>query len=200
MCGRFHLISEEDEREMRVILEEIENRYKDKPELSAMQTGEIFPTHIVPVLASNKKLEPAAFLMKWGFAPFQKGGRPVINARRETALDKPMFRKPLLERRCVIPASHYYEWEKQGATKVRHAIRPMGQNILYMAGLYRIEEEQALPVFTILTRPAAPDIAFIHDRMPVILFPDQREAWLRPDADVRGIMEHSQEQMNYERM
>ncbi len=69
----------------------------------------------------------------------------------------------MLWRRCLIPASGYYEWEKRGKEKIKYAIRPEGARLLYMAGIYRIEK--GAPVFTILTREVALGIAFIHDRM-----------------------------------
>ena len=116
--------------------------------------------------------------MKWGYT--LPDGKPVTNARSETAAEKPMFRDGMLNRRCLVPASNYFEWERRGRERVKYAIRPAGHPVLYMAGVYRMEGGR--PVFAILTRAPAEPIAFIHDRMPVILPADAQAAWL----DVRN--------------
>ena len=104
MCGRFY-IDPELEKEIKAVVEAISNKYKDTPELSAMKTGEIYPTDIVPVLTAGSPM-----LMKWGFTGYTGKGQ-IINARSETAADKPMFRKSFLRKRCLIPANYYFEWE-----------------------------------------------------------------------------------------
>lgn len=194
MCGRFNLLSDEDEQEMRAIVEAIDRRYNGKPELALMARKEVYPTNIVPVIANNKRLEPKAFLMKWGFAHFSGTG-VIINTRSETAMDKPMFRKSLMERRCVIPASNYYEWDRSGAQKIKYAIRTKGQRMIYMAGIYRLEENSPLPVFSILTREGTPDVAF-HPRMPLILPPQDIEQWLQPNARIEQVMSTAQTHMD----
>ena len=97
-----------------------------------------------------------------------------------------MFKDGLKNRRCLIPASSYFEWEKRDKGKIKYDIRPDGNGTLYMAGLYRIEGNKA--VFTILTREPAESIAFIHDRMPVILPNDMRNDWLNLKYDAADAM------------
>jgi len=97
-----------------------------------------------------------------------------------------MFKDGLKNRRCLIPASSYFEWEKREKEKIKYDIRPVGNGMLYMAGLYRIEGNKA--VFTILTREPAESIAFIHDRMPVILPDDIRNDWLNLKSDAMYVM------------
>ena len=107
--------------------------------------------------------------MKWGYSGY---GNTVINARSETAFEKPMFRKSMQERRCLLPASGYYEWRRTpsgGKSKQKYALYRAGQPTIFMAGLWREEQGERLPVFVILTKAAGPGIADIHDRMPVIL-------------------------------
>lgn len=118
----------------------------------------------------------------------QGKGQPLINARAETVLEKPIFRKPVLERRCLIPATNYFEWEKQGAKKIKHALKDPISQVKYMAGIYRFEQKKQLPVFVILTREAASGIRYIHDRMPVILPKEVREAWVSDSVDITGIL------------
>lgn len=167
MCGRYDI---DDSLEGFEELLEALNR-------DEIRTGEIRPTDAAPVIANSRARRKRPFLMRWGFAG--PGGHPIINARSETALIKPMFRDSMLERRCLVPASRYYEW--QG--KRRHAFRTE-EPVFYMAGLYRLEPDEPMASFTILTREADAHIAHIHDRMPVILPGDWADAWLSQTADV----------------
>ena len=112
--------------------------------------------------------------MKWGYT--LPDGKQIINARSETAADKPLFRDGMLQRRCLIPATNYFEWEKRGRERIKYAIRQSDSPIMYMAGVYRIENGK--PVFSILTREPAENIAFIHNRMPVILPSEAKDDWL----------------------
>lgn len=170
MCGRYYVDTGADDPEIRRIIEEVNEKYQNTPQLAAMKTGEIFPTDTAAVLADGQPV-----LMKWGFARFDLKGK-VINARAETLRDKPMFQKLLDQKRCLVPASWYFEWEKAGSVKRKYAIGT-GKTI-YLAGLYRFEQAENLPVYVIITKPAAENIAFIHDRMPAIVGPDLRERWL----------------------
>ena len=176
MCGRYYI--ETDTEELRQIIAEVEQKQGNSEAHAMMKAGEIFPTNIVPVIGSD-----GASLMKWGYSGYKNR---VINARSETAFEKPMFRKSLLERRCLIPASGYYEWrraESGSKSKQKYALYRPGRP-LYMAGIWRREQGEALPVFVILTREAGPAIADIHDRMPVILPEETQQGWLSGGADV----------------
>jgi len=170
MCGRYYVDTGADDPEIRRIIDEVNEKYRDTPQLSAMKTGEIFPADTAPVLVPGQSA-----LMKWGFARFDLKGK-VINARAETLRDKPMFQKLFEGKRCLVPASWYFEWEKSGGAKRKYAIGT-GKTI-YMAGLYRFEQPENLPVYVIITKPAAENIAFIHDRMPLIIEENLRERWL----------------------
>ena len=135
--------------------------------------GEIFPGDRAAVVCRSRSGEIMPFAMEWGF---ELEGRRVINARSETAGEKPLFRESMASRRCLIPMSAYFEWESRGKEKIKYRITPQGNGPHCLAGLYRFEEKG--PVFTVLTREAAPEIAFIHPRMPVILPYAAREDWL----------------------
>jgi len=183
MCGRYYIADEDAAEDLRQIIEEV-NRRNNGGEKPVKTVGEIFPTDLAPVLANNKNMQPAAFAMEWGYT--LPDGRRIINARSETAHEKGMFKDGLKNRRCLIPASSYFEWEKRDREKIKYDIRPVGSGTLYMAGLYRIEGNKA--VFTILTREPAESIAFIHDRMPVILPGDMRNDWLNMKYDPMDVM------------
>lgn len=188
MCGRFYIASEDTEEELRAIIESIQ-RNSELP----VKTGEIRPTDVAPVIANSRKLIPTPFAMKWGYSI--ANGRPVINARSETAMDKAMFRDGMIQRRCLIPATHYFEWEPIGKQKIKNAIKPKGANMMYMAGIYRLEQDRA--VFTILTREPGECIRHIHDRMPVILPREACGDWLNHSYEARDVLRAALTEMDY---
>lgn len=174
VCGRYYI--EIAEEEMRDIIRVVNSNLNKMAAHAQMKTGEIFPTDIVPIQTQN-----SIQLMKWGFAKYDGKGQ-IINARSETALEKPMFRKGMLEHRCLVPASNYFEWQKAGTKKIKHAFRLPDSPVLYMAGIYRMEKDSPLPTFIILTRDASPAVEPIHDRMPVIIPRPLMQSWLQEDA------------------
>lgn len=154
--------------------------------------GEVRPTDVVPVLAADRRGGQRIFPMRWGFS--MRDRAPLINARVETAAEKPSFREAWAAHRCAVPASGYYEWlhETDAAGKLRktrYAVRPRDGSLTWLCGLYRLED--GLPSFVILTREPGPELAFLHDRMPLIL-PQQAVAeWVRPAADPAALLARS---------
>lgn len=187
MCGRYFIDMEDTDEELEEIIAILQRRKGSAP----VKTGEIFPSDTVPVIANNRRLMPTPFAMRWGYA--LPDGRRVINTRSETAHERPMFQDGMRRRRCLIPASLYFEWEHRGRERIKYAIRPAGAKPLYMAGIYRIENGS--PVFSILTRAPAESIAFIHDRMPVILPAALREAWLSPDVPPEPLLAQAEQRL-----
>ena len=173
MCGRYYIPDEDSAAELKEIIDQINRRHNAGP---VLKTGEIAPSDTAPVLANNRSLAVTPFAMKWGYT--MSNGKLVFNARSETASEKPLFRDGMTQRRCLVPAAHYFEWEKRGREKIKYAIKPADVSVLYMAGIYRIEN--GIPVFSILTREPASSISFIHDRMPVILPREFTTDWLNP--------------------
>lgn len=167
------------------MLNGLELRERRRDPAFSIKQGEIFPGDTAAVLAPNRQLTPAAFAMTWGFRLERK---LVFNARSESAMDKPMFRDSYRRRRCLIPASAYIEWDHRQKKPARYLFRPEESPMLYMCGLYRVEDDPRRPAFTILTRDASEELASIHDRMPVILPPDMAMDWLHPDADPGAII------------
>lgn len=194
MCGRYYIAEDDMTEEMARIIEEI-NR-KKTPE--GMKTsGEIFPSDIVPVLANSRQQDVQPFAMRWGYT--FPNSKPVINARAETAAIKPMFKDGMKQRRCLIPATHYYEWEHRGRQSIKYAIRPERSKMLYLAGVYHLEkhDDVIVPTFTVLTREASPGISFIHDRMPVILPSDVITDWLDSRNDAVEVIQAAMLDMEY---
>ena len=181
MCCRFFTGDAEDDEKLRAIIDALQRRGGGDVAVAR----DVLPTDTAAVIASSRRLSPGVFAMRWGFSG--AGGAPVINARSETAHEKPLFAGSMESRRCLIPAGWYYEWERRGRERVRYAIRPEEAVLMYMAGLYRLTPAGAQ--FTILTRDAAPDIAFIHPRMPVILPRDTLADWIDPRRDGRALLD-----------
>ena len=185
MCGRYYLDDEiRDER----LSEQIKQAMRIATKISApMKTsGEIHPMDIAPVIAPsalNRRI--GAFPMQWGFNHPTRDRILVFNTRMETATEKDLFITSVDERRCLIPASGYYEWKKIDRNKKeRYAFYTEDREPLYLAGLYiRTSDEHRLPCFSVLTQDADPKIKEIHPRMPVIVPYSRAEEWLSPDTD-----------------
>ena len=173
MCGRYSLDDSIDKKDLQEIIAAVNRRVSARP---VKTSGEVAPADTVPVIASSRARTPAVFPMTWGYT--LDGGRRIINARSEAAAEKPLFRDGMRQRRCVVPAGCYYEWERSGKERTKYAIRPEAEGLTYLAGIYRLEEEQ--PVFVILTRDPAESISFIHNRMPVLLPRRLVDAWIDP--------------------
>ena len=195
MCGRFY--TDFDDAQYREMLALLYLRAQQDEGLLMIKNGEVFPTDFVAVLDAK-----GPRVMRWGFARFDGKG-VIINARSETALEKNLFRAPMLSAqgqsgRCLIPANAYYEWETREKTKIKYRLRPAKEGMFTFAGLYRSEAGAKTPVFTILTAPAAAGISFIHDRMPLILPKAVREAWLNDPAEAAKLLEAGTQEIVYE--
>lgn len=164
---------------------------------SKAMSGNIRPTDMAAVLAPNKQGNVAVFPMIWGFTN-EATPKPLINCRVETADQKSLWKDSWFRRRCVIPASWYYEWgippseigftnsnEQRNIKKEKYVIQPEGAEITYLAGLYRFEEHRGIqvPMFTVITRAAVAPVSSIHDRMPLILGKDNLNEWIHPNGD-----------------
>jgi putative SOS response-associated peptidase YedK len=199
MCCRYWA---EESPELREIVEEMNRsplvrKWQKKTGLKTY--GEIRPTDVVPVIAPNRSGDRAVFPMKWGVS----GKSLLMNARSETAGVKPTFKESWERRRCIIPASWYFEWEhlrgNDGKTRTgdKYMIQPKDSPMTWLCGLYRIEE--GLPVFVVLTREPGEEIRFIHDRMPLILPEKYIDAWIRPDTKPEELLPAAMTDMVFEK-
>jgi len=188
MCGRY-LIDDEAYSDILIILNNLnkEKRVYSNEDFMSEQyiRGEVFPTNIAPVIECN-----GLSTVKWGF-PHWKNSSVIINARAETAPEKNMFRKPLRERRCVVPSSGFYEWSRRIETnktqksKDKYLFTPAGENMVYMAGIINSFHDalgELYDAFTILTTSANDSVAPFHDRMPVLLAKDELDPWINDDT------------------
>jgi len=188
MCGRY-LLDDEAYADILIILNNLNKEkriYTNDDFMSeSYARGEIFPTFNVPVIERDNITS-----VKWGF-PHWKNSSVIINARAETASIKNMFRKPLRERRCVVPSSGFYEWSRNKETqkgrkqKEKYLFKIEGEHMVYMAGIvntFRDPLGEFYDAFTILTTSANDSIATIHDRMPILLAKDEFDSWINDDS------------------
>ncbi len=185
MCGRYAIPAENTPEEMQAMLDALNRRG------TPVKTGEIFPGDTAPVIANSRTLIPAPFAMRWGYAA--NDGHLVINARSETAAKKPMFTDGMKNRRCLVPAGSYYEWMRRSREKTKYEISSALSPVLYMAGIYRLTGSGA--EFSILTREPSSAVAFLHDRMPVILPKELCSAWLNLTSNPQEVLSHAAAQL-----
>ncbi len=186
MCGRFALVVSRDELEKIFGLrmdEEFNPRYN------------IAPSQIVPVITYLEKDQKKKMsCMKWGLVPsWAKDptiGDRMINARSETIQEKPAFRSAFQRRRALIPASGFFEWKREGNTKIPYFIGMKDMRIFAFGGLWErwIHDNNFLETFTILTTEANELVRPIHDRMPVIISENLYDIWLLPGTDISRVI------------
>lgn len=178
MCGRYYFDPDEV-YELKQIIDELNRRFSGA-ELSPYRMGEVSPSNVAPVIAQE-----GVELMTWGFPKFNGPG-VIFNTRSETAAVKPMFRSALARGRIVVPTSGFYEWRQREGSRLKDKFffRKADEKVLYLAGIYNLFESrgQKQARFTVLTTDANESVAPYHHRMPVILAPDERDAWLNNDG------------------
>ncbi|MDE2135491.1 MAG: SOS response-associated peptidase [Alphaproteobacteria bacterium] len=150
----------------------------------------IAPTQIAPVVRLEDGTREIAFL-KWGLVPSwakdANGGAKLINARAETVADKPAYKNAFQRRRCLVIADGFYEWKKESAKAKQPYFITLKDNAPFaFAGLFEHwkpnDVSDLIETFTIITTTANELIAPLHDRMPVILAPDNWPRWLGEGA------------------
>ena len=167
MCGRYY-VDEDTEKEIQKVIRDLDRKL-------ALEAGDVHPseqavvlTGICPRLTADR--------MKWGFPQRDRKGL-FINARAESALERIMFRDSVRYRRCIIPAAHFYEWNK---AKEKATFFREDSPVLYMAGIWNHFENGDR--FVILTTQANVSVAPIHERMPLILEKNELENWVYEDG------------------
>lgn len=185
MCGRFYIDPDDmSDEELLALLD----REKSLSEDSALSIGEVQPGQSAAVIALNRRMNRHAFVMRWGYR-FDK--KLIFNARSETAHEKSMFSASTAVRRCLIPASAYFEWDHRQKPYVKYRFHVPERKMIYLAGLYRFEQDTQQPAFTILTRQATEELSCFHDRMPVIIPASMTDTWLDQAQDYRELITHA---------
>jgi putative SOS response-associated peptidase YedK len=179
MCGRYRLARK---KEILAEIFEVANDVEWAPRYN------VAPGQDVPVIRQHATQPTrSCSLMRWGLVPFwskdPKAGFKMINARAETIVEKPAFREPLQSRRCLIPADGFYEWAREGKAKSPYCFTLMDDSVFAFAGIWDRWKNplgETIQTCSIITTSANPLVSGIHDRMPVILEPENYDVWLDP--------------------
>jgi putative SOS response-associated peptidase YedK len=179
MCGRYRVARKKE------ILAEV---FDVETEVDWNPRYNVAPGQDVAVIRQNATQPIRSFsLMRWGLVPYwtkdPKVGYKLINARAETIAEKPAFREPLQSRRCLIPADGFYEWTKEGKAKSPYCFTLTDDSVFAFAGIWdhwKSPEGKELRTCSIVTTTANALVSGIHDRMPVILKPENYDLWLDP--------------------
>jgi putative SOS response-associated peptidase YedK len=189
MCGRYVIGAPED----------ISERFQLRQlTINLPRTYNAAPSELLPVIFEDDAGEREARLMQWGLVPrWSKGGDKAsvapINARAESLLEKPMFRPLMKNRRCLIPANGFYEWQQRAGGKQPFYISVLNEPLFAFAGLYDEkpqENGEVIGSYTMVTTTANELVAPFHNRMPVILHQDDEEEWLSRDITDGLAVEH----------
>jgi len=178
VCGRYTLTRSDEEL--------VEIFGVEAPGLEWSPRFNIAPTQYAPVIASDARGTRVGTL-RWGLVPSwskdEKIAGKLINARGETLLEKPSFREAARRRRCLVVTDGFYEWTGEKGAKTPHWIHMPGAAPFTFAGLWESWNgpEETLHTFTIVTVDANEQIRHLHDRMPAVIAPDERERWLQAD-------------------
>lgn len=167
MCGRYTLYSEKEDREIKRIVDEVNQKFKVQ-----IKNGDIFPSDLAPIIRLDQfgKDDNALDLMSWGYdLPFTKG--LIINARSENVVEKQLFREDFISRRCLIPATGFYEWDSNKNQYLFYS-----EKLIYFAGIYK--SFNGINKYVVLTKSPNAAVAKIHNRMPVIIPSDMASSWL----------------------
>ncbi|HET9949639.1 MAG TPA: SOS response-associated peptidase [Longimicrobiales bacterium] len=187
MCGRYALTASAEEL--------VETFDVPPPAFELVPRYNVCPGQDAPVVAEDRKGRRLG-LLTWGFVPASAAEpRPgIVNARSESLHSRPAFREAFDRRRCLVPANGFYEWTSEDGAKIPHWIHPEDGALVSFAAIWERWSRPGAPTrytFAILTRPASPEVAPLHDRMPVIVRPADRDRWLDrtlSGGDVRDVL------------
>jgi len=185
LCGRYTLAATTDD-----LVEAFE---VPPPAFELTPRYNVAPGQLAPVVAEDRSGRRVG-LLTWGLVPqwVEEPGRGIVNARSESVADKPSFREAFERRRCLVPADGFYEWRREGSTKVPYWIHAPGREVLAFAGVWETWSRagsEPRHTFAILTTEASDDVAAIHDRMPVLVARADRGLWLARDTAPAALRE-----------
>jgi putative SOS response-associated peptidase YedK len=166
------------------------------PDPPPFEDYNIPPTRdILTIRTSLDSGKPEYAMLHWGLIPFwsktSKTKFPLNNARVEGIETKSSFREPIKKRRCIVPASGFYEWLRTGKQKTPYFIRRTDGGYMAMAGVWdhwKGEDGEVIESCSIITTEANKLMQGIHDRMPVILDKNELSTWLNPALDLKSVL------------
>ncbi|GFR36429.1 SOS response-associated peptidase [Thermobrachium celere] len=174
MCGRVLLESEFKEILIRYNIYGAGER--------EFKRGEGFPGDNIPAIFNDDGLQVDLF--NWGFI---LNGKRIINARAETVLEKPFFKRHFIFNRCIVPVNAFFEWRNEGNKKIKYKISLKDDKIMSLAGMYGVFKDKDGSVkkcITVLTTEPNSEVKDIHNRMPVILVREKEQLYLRKEFNI----------------
>lgn len=208
MCGRYY-IEDDTAREIEKVIRWVDQKLRAqgtaqesgsvlKEEIMQeakenVKAGDVYPATLAPVLGAGSGnsgcKEIDCRMLRWGLPGYMpkgsgKKGQVIFNARSETAMEKPTFREGIKNHRIVIPAAGFYEWNRK---KEKYRFRRTDSPVLFMAGCFQHYEDGDR--FVILTTAANASMEPVHDRMPLILEPDEIAAWIWDEERTKNLLE-----------
>jgi len=186
MCGRFALWTPPGT---------ITRYFKVSVALDIQPRYNIAPGQNILVIRQTNATQRLPVLIRWGLIPSwakeESVGYKMINARAESIMEKPAFKAAFKSRRCIIPASGFYEWKKEGSSKQPYLIRLQDADLFALAGIWeswkKPDSDAVIESCAILTTSANRVVGRIHDRMPVILRQEDVDLWLDAKASSQHI-------------
>jgi putative SOS response-associated peptidase YedK len=173
VCGRFVASSTRDLLVDWFAVEQVEEDAQLPPSYNVAPTDDVY------TVATSEQGRRLLRVTPWGLVAGD-GATPLINARAETLAERPVFRDAFEQRRCLIPADGFYEWETiEGGGKQPYVFAPADGRPVGFAGIYGRRGTCA-----IVTSAARPPVDRLHDRMPVVVAPDRWDVWLDIGADL----------------
>lgn len=181
MCGRFTLATPP---EVLAALFDLDSADWNDPRYNIAPQ-----TRVVAVRGERGRRQAQSLI--WG-AVNPRGGRPLINARSETVASSPLFSRPFAEARVLVPADGFFEWTKLGTKREAHYFQRPGLGPFAFAGIAvppgPTQPIAGGPSAVILTTAASPSVRGIHDRMPVVIEPDDFDLWLDPGRRIQAVL------------
>ncbi|MEM9930551.1 MAG: SOS response-associated peptidase [Bacteroidota bacterium] len=190
MCGRYSIVISAEQ------LQQQFSRQLQLPVGGLQQNYNVAPTQRGLVITDQQPDQLNTF--RWGLVPFWakdlKIGARMINARSEGIENKPSFRKPIRQRRCLVIADSFYEWQRHDSGKTPYRIKPTDGSLLVMAGIWErwrpTTEDNTVYTFSIITGAPNAEMTPIHNRMPMLLQQEQKQSsWLNPDLPLPQVLD-----------
>lgn len=192
MCGRYVYYSSKD------ILDEFKFLSFENPQtqlaLDVPDNYNVSPGNEMPVIVRGEQEHEIA-MMFWGLVPaWSKEPHTklkLINARKEGLLEKPMWKRLVSSRRCIVPARGFYEWKSENGKKTPYYITPAKGEVFSFAGLWDewTDGKTSIKTYTIITTEPNKEMSSVHNRMPAILTYDQMQIWLSPEGMTQTLLD-----------
>lgn len=186
MCGRYTLHTSANDVAKRFNL-------ASKPKEELRPNFNVTPTQVMPVITEDENGNRTVEFMKWGIPRIL--GKDVVKELINTRSDKAFggfWRKTVCNRRCLIPATGFYEWKTAKDGKTPYFIHPKGEDLYAFAGIWdtwKSDDGHEIRAYSIMTAEPNKEMKAIHNRMPVMLHQEDEAAWLAPSNDTADSLE-----------